>query len=50
VIVKNMAYAQAPELTRAKAPPVRRLAEQLLAAKIMTGAKIAALWSGRRTV
>ena len=37
------AYARARELVRVKAPLVRRLARQLLASKVMTGAEIAAL-------
>jgi hypothetical protein len=37
------AYGLARELIRARAPLVQRLARQLLARKVMTGAEIAAL-------
>ncbi len=39
----DQAYARARELIRAKAPLVRRLAEQLLVDKVMTGEEVAAL-------
>ncbi len=39
----DQAYARARELIRAKAPQVRRLAQQLLTEKVMTGKEVAAL-------